>query len=281
MSSGVPQVWKHQVSYHPEDVRRISRSSGDYYRVALPDKIEKAGFAIGDGTRIDKIDDKAPYLRVLPGPIQKAESRKPGYFNYQKIFQRKSKTWLSIPKQWVDEFIANKGDEFLIVEVNELEIEPHLRIYKNIDYNQYRIPELASKDNTPVSGQPIVGGLGSLYQLYLAGSMIECTIEPLESIDGDPFVADEITIKPEKGFHNIQHAYNTSKATFRTVPNEYYTVEISPAPKDGQYDLFVNCDQYKSRWLVNGSSTFRVKNHNESVRMAVHDIIEDENIDIG
>lgn len=159
MPSQTSPVWNHKVTYHPEPTRLRDRVSNDYYWVALPDKIEKIGFEVDQCLELEKHEDGVAYLCGVPGNPEKCESRKQEHSNFRKIFDHSGNTWLSIPVEWIDDFIENRGDELLIVEVNEVEEEPHIRVYKNDDYNKHRIAELQDQGNTPISGAPVVVAL--------------------------------------------------------------------------------------------------------------------------
>lgn len=162
MPSQTSPVWNHEVTYHPEPTRLRDRVSNDYYWVALPDKIEKIGFEVDQCLELEKREDGgAAYLRGVPGDPEKCESRKQEHSNFRKIFEHSGNTWLSIPVDWIDDFIENRGDELLIVEINEIEETPHIRVYKNSDYNEHRIKALQDQGNTPISGAPVVVALAT------------------------------------------------------------------------------------------------------------------------
>jgi hypothetical protein len=160
MTSQTSPVWNHKVTYHPEPTRLRDRVSNDYYWVALPDKIEKIGFKADQCLELEKHEEgELAYIRGVAGDMEKCESRKQEHSNFRKIFEHSGNTWLSIPVEWIDNFIENRGDELLIVEINEVEEEPHIRVYKNEDYNGHRIAELQDQGNTPISGAPVVVAL--------------------------------------------------------------------------------------------------------------------------
>jgi hypothetical protein len=145
------QILKHEVSYHPENVQEKSRTGSDRYLVYLPDTIQRIGLEKGDCVSLTKQEDEAAY--ILGQKISKQPPCDPEY----KI-HTSEKPRVSLPSDLITEFIQYGGDERLIVEVNT--IENSFRIYKNEDYNKYRVKQLVDEeDTTLVTGKPVVVSL--------------------------------------------------------------------------------------------------------------------------
>lgn len=159
-------VWEHQLTFHSEKVTPIGRSSGDYYLVFLPYKIEKFGWETGeDLILLELVEDDPSYIRGVEAPSE--------YNAYTRISSKKAvyalrtqgsnRPRIGIPKMWADKFLNYGGDESLTVELNEVEGEPHIRIFDGEDA-QKRKSQLV-EDGYSVKDGPsrVVGPLGIAY----------------------------------------------------------------------------------------------------------------------
>lgn len=150
MSGSIPEnntptpqdVWAHQLTFHSEGVMTVERASGDYYLLTLPYKIEKFGWQTGeDYLMLEKVDDEPPYIRVEKASEEydshsRVSSRKAVY---KLVTRGSNRPRIRIPKMWADEFLNYGGDESLTVELNEIEGEPHIRIYDGEDVQERKM----------------------------------------------------------------------------------------------------------------------------------------------
>jgi hypothetical protein len=174
-------VWEHNLTFHSENVTPIGRTSGDYYLLFLPYKIEKFGWKTGeDLLLLELVEDDPNYIRGVRASAE--------YDAYTLISSKKAvyalrtqgsnRPRIGIPKMWADEFLNYGGDESLTVELNEVEGEPHIRIFDGEDA-QKRKTQLV-EDGYSVKDGPsrVVAPLGIAYSVK-------------------KFVLDKVTTRPE------------------------------------------------------------------------------------
>jgi len=150
------QVWKHEVTYHPESIEDKSTAHNNDIRVKLPETIKKLNLWKGDKIQIERVEVEDLFFLIC-----KSTERPLSEDDMYKIYNVENKPpRMTLKSGWVDEFLDYEGDESLVVEVNE--IEEQFRVYKNEDYNEYRIDELKDQGITPITGKPVVLILASL-----------------------------------------------------------------------------------------------------------------------
>ncbi|WP_135536133.1 hypothetical protein [Halostella pelagica] len=145
------QIWEHEVTYHPEDVQDRSTKRYQHYRVYLPDTIEKLGLEDDEHVTLEKrIENGVPFI------LGEKHQGDPSLDCVYQIFTDGSSRYrVTLPTEWIDDFIEYEGDDILIVEVNTIDDE--FRIYKNIDddYSQ-RKAELDNNDRYPRLGKSVL-----------------------------------------------------------------------------------------------------------------------------
>lgn len=246
-------VWEHNLTFHSEKVTPIGRTSGDYYLVFLPYKVEKFGWETGeDLLLLELVEDDPSYIRGVEAP--------PEYNAYTRISSKKAvyalrtqgsnRPRIGIPKMWADKFLNYGGDEALTVELNEVEGEPHIRIFDGEDA-QKRKTQLV-EDGYSVKDGPsrVVGPLGIAYsikkfvldkvgtrtetlELDVPGRVSEDSVIPV-SVEADlpelQKVMVQHRIQGEPGFTDIETA---------SASDQSGNAESLPRPfkLDASYDL--------------------------------------------
>jgi len=202
MSEGIPandtptpqDVWEHELTFHSENVTAIGRASGDYYLVFLPYKIEKFGWEAGeDYLLLEKVEGDPAYIR--------GEKATPDYTSHTRISSKKAvyairtqgsnRPRVGIPKMWADEFLDYGGDEALTVELNEVEDEPHIRIYDG-ESAQRRKAQLIEEGHSVKDGPSrVVGPAGIAYSVKkLVEKILPDRSSPLEVSVSDTLVEE-------------------------------------------------------------------------------------------
>ncbi|MFC7213057.1 hypothetical protein ACFQO4_03040 [Saliphagus sp. GCM10025334] len=147
-------------TFHVEELGSFTNQSGTYYKLKLPKEIAEIGLEPSETIKLkhgkEETDDgmtrdaDPPYLtgKYYPG---KLHHLKGGYT----VGGKKEGPTVTFPSYLTDKFLEHDGIQQLLVEINRGEKDPHLRIYKIVDYFETRYPELVEKGRTPKQGAPV------------------------------------------------------------------------------------------------------------------------------
>lgn len=143
------QIWAHKVTYHPEIVEDKSTTHNPDFRVGLPNTVEKIGLGRGSCIRLTNNADSDP-PHILVEKLDRDPPCSPDYKIYETGPLR-----MTLPSDYVDEYLERAGSELLIVEVNTL--EENIRVFKNQDYQDKRIGQVKEEHRvTPIAGKPVI-----------------------------------------------------------------------------------------------------------------------------
>lgn len=152
------QIQRHEVTVHPEDVQDRSSCHNPDYRVYLPETVGKLGLEEGSHVSLEKKTDSdgTPFIQGTQA-TEDLESDSV----YTVFTDGSSRLRVTLPTDWIDEFIQYGGEEIMVVEVNEIKEE--FRIYRNGEYDSRR-QELEDRDISPRLGKPVVFGAAMFYE---------------------------------------------------------------------------------------------------------------------
>jgi len=243
-------VWDHPLTYHSQNIATDDKESDSYHAVFLPYKIWKFWWEVGDCLILEKVEDDPVYIRGTEAPAkyddhQRLSSDKGVYKIHKKGSNRPR---IRVPAMWADEFLNHGGDEALTVELNEVEGEPHIRIYEGSDYEDRKDSLKAGNDAPKMGPSRVLGPLGAAYgaseavsdteslELDVPDQVSEGSVVPV-SVEANLPELQKILIQHrvqgEPGFTDIE----TASASDQAGNVEYLS---RPFRLDASYDLSEN-----------------------------------------
>ena len=143
------QIQDLEVTYHPEDIQNRGTDKVPDLRIYLPDRIGILGLGEADFVRLEtRMTNGKQYIAG-----QKVKKEEPSDSHYEIYTEGSSRLRMTMPSKWRDDFIEDKENDILVVEVNPKENE--FRIYKNEDYHQ-RLQELHDNSIYPRLRQKVI-----------------------------------------------------------------------------------------------------------------------------